>query len=127
MPLKSTRLRESGSGTEEIDWYASPEGRRQTQREFEKALKDGFTQKEVDDARDGWLQSRVVQRAEDRSLASLLATRDDDGRTFGWDEQLEARVKALTQAEITAAMRRNLDVSQISIVKAGDFKKAAGK
>lgn len=41
MPLKSTKLRESGSGTEEIDWYASPEGRRQTQREFERALKDG--------------------------------------------------------------------------------------
>jgi hypothetical protein len=26
---------------EEAGWYASPEGRRQTQREFERALKDG--------------------------------------------------------------------------------------
>jgi hypothetical protein len=26
---------------EEADWYASPEGRRQTQREFERALKSG--------------------------------------------------------------------------------------
>jgi hypothetical protein len=41
MPLKSTKLHESGSGSEEIDWYASAEGRRQTQREFERALKDG--------------------------------------------------------------------------------------
>jgi hypothetical protein len=41
MPLKSTKLRKSASGTDETDWYASPAGRRQTQREFEKALKDG--------------------------------------------------------------------------------------
>jgi len=41
MPLKSTKLRESGPGAGDTDWYASPEGRRQTQREFERALKDG--------------------------------------------------------------------------------------
>ena len=41
MPRKSTRLNKSRSKTEETDWYASPEGRRQTQREFERALKDG--------------------------------------------------------------------------------------
>src|SRR5665213_3672754 len=41
MPLKSTKLHKSRSGAGEADWYASPQGRRQTQREFEKALKDG--------------------------------------------------------------------------------------
>jgi|SRR5580700_3868301 hypothetical protein len=41
MPLKSKKLHESGSGTENRDWYASPEGRRQTQREFERALRAG--------------------------------------------------------------------------------------
>jgi hypothetical protein len=41
MALKSTRLHKPKSGTEETDWYASPSGRRQTQREFERALKDG--------------------------------------------------------------------------------------
>ncbi|MBZ5619945.1 MAG: hypothetical protein LAQ69_14670 [Acidobacteriia bacterium] len=41
MPRKSTKRRESGSKIEETDWYASPAGRRQTQREFERALKDG--------------------------------------------------------------------------------------
>ena len=41
MPRKSTKLHESTSKTEEADWYASAEGRRQTQREFERALKDG--------------------------------------------------------------------------------------
>lgn len=41
MLRKSTRLKKSRSKTEERDWYASPEGRRQTQREFEQALKSG--------------------------------------------------------------------------------------
>lgn len=41
MLRKSTKLHKSKSGTDETDWYAGPEGRRQTQREFERALKDG--------------------------------------------------------------------------------------
>jgi hypothetical protein len=41
MPRKSTKLHKSKPGPDETDWYASPEGRRQTQREFERALKDG--------------------------------------------------------------------------------------
>jgi len=41
MARKSTKLNETASQAEEADWYASPEGRRQTQREFERALKDG--------------------------------------------------------------------------------------
>ena len=40
MPPKSTKPHKTDSGTEE-NWYASPQGRRQTQREFERALKDG--------------------------------------------------------------------------------------
>jgi len=93
--------------------------------ELDRALKDGFAQTEMDADRDGWIQSRTLQRAEDRSLVSLLATRDYDNRTLQWDEDLEKKVMALKPDEIVAAMRRNLDPAQISMVKAGDFKKAA--
>jgi hypothetical protein len=41
MPQKSTKLHDSKPRTEEADWDTSPEGRRQTQREFERALKAG--------------------------------------------------------------------------------------
>ena len=41
MPRKSTKPPESSSKAEDADWYTSTEGRRQTQREFERALKDG--------------------------------------------------------------------------------------
>ncbi len=95
--------------------------------EVERALKDGFTQKEIDADRSGWLQSQQVTRAQDASLAGLLAARDYDGRTMAFDEALEKRVSSLTSGEITAAMRRVIDPAQISIVKAGDFKKAAAQ
>lgn len=94
--------------------------------EVERALKDGFTQQELDADRSGWIQNQQVGRAEDRSLAQLLAARDFDNRTMSWDEELQKKVVSLTPEEIRAALRRNLDVAKMAIVKAGDFKKAAG-
>jgi fructose-1-phosphate kinase PfkB-like protein len=41
MPRKSTKLSEPRTELGETGWYASPQGRRQTQREFERALKNG--------------------------------------------------------------------------------------
>jgi histidinol phosphatase-like enzyme len=41
MPRKSTDVPRIASGAKEADWYATPQGRRQTQREFARALKDG--------------------------------------------------------------------------------------
>jgi predicted Zn-dependent peptidase len=92
--------------------------------ELDRALKDGFTQTEMDADRDGWIQSRTVQRAEDRSPVNLLATHDYDNRTLAWDEDFEKKVMALKPDDVVASMRRNLDPAQISTVKAGDFKKA---
>jgi predicted DNA binding CopG/RHH family protein len=41
MPRKSTDVPKFKSNAEEADWYATPQGRRQTQREFSRALTDG--------------------------------------------------------------------------------------
>jgi hypothetical protein len=41
MPRKSTKRQGFRSESEEADWYATPEGRRQTQRAFERALSNG--------------------------------------------------------------------------------------
>jgi len=41
MPRKSTESGKFKSEAEEADWYATPQGRRQTQREFARALQDG--------------------------------------------------------------------------------------
>jgi zinc protease len=97
--------------------------------ELEKALKDGFTAEELAGAKSGWLQSQNVARSEDGSLAGLLTSRDFDDRTLAFDATLEKNVAALTSQQIQEAMRRHLDLTQLSVVKAGDFQKtaAAGK
>lgn len=41
MPRKSTKVPRLVSEAEEVDWYATPEGRRQTQLEFVRALRTG--------------------------------------------------------------------------------------
>jgi predicted DNA binding CopG/RHH family protein len=41
MPRTSTDVPKFKSDAEEADWYATPQGRRQTQREFARALKHG--------------------------------------------------------------------------------------
>jgi hypothetical protein len=41
VPRKSTDVRKLKANAGEADWYATPEGRRQTQREFARALKEG--------------------------------------------------------------------------------------
>jgi len=91
--------------------------------EIARVLKDGFEEKEIAEAKSGWLQSRQVGRAQDGSLARTLALDLYLGRTLSWDDELEKKVGALTAADIQAAMRRNLDPAKMTIVKAGDFKK----
>jgi zinc protease len=93
--------------------------------ELEKAVKDGFTAEEVAAAKSGWLQSRKVARSGDTPLAATLAAHDFDEVTMTFDANLESKVEALTPQQIQDALRRNLDVAAMSIIKAGDFKKAA--
>jgi zinc protease len=95
-----------------------------TKEELARALKDGFTTEEVAAAKSGWLQSQNVNRSGDGPLASMLGARDFDDLTMSWDGDLEKKVAALTPQQIVEALRRHLDLNALSIVKAGDFKKA---
>jgi zinc protease len=116
-------------GTFRVNAIAAPQNIAKVEaafkEEMEGALKDGFTAEEVAAAKSGWLQSQKVNRSSDGLIAATLAARDFDERTLAWDEDLEKKVGALTPQQIQDALRRNLDLSAITIVKAGDFKKAA--
>jgi zinc protease len=95
--------------------------------EIARALQDGFTVEEVEAAKTGYLQAQQVNRAQDAVLARTLAARLYTSRTLQWDADFERRIAALTPAEIAAAMRRHIDPSKITIIKAGDFQKTAAK
>jgi zinc protease len=88
------------------------------------ALKDGFTADEVEKAKKTWLDERTVQRSEEGSIASLLISHEYWGRTMQWDAKLEAAVAALTPQQVNDAFKHHVDPAAITIVKAGDFKKA---
>lgn len=92
--------------------------------EIAKVLKDGFTDDEVKAAKVGWLQSQQVSRSQDRELAGRIAGQRFWDRTMAFDADLEQKVQALAPAQILEAFRRHIKVEDISIVKAGDFKKA---
>ncbi|HXF46125.1 MAG TPA: pitrilysin family protein, partial [Burkholderiaceae bacterium] len=93
--------------------------------EIERMLKDGFTQKEIDDARNGLLQERLLARSDDGTLAAAWIQLLDAGRTFAFSKQVEDRVRALTPDEVLAAVRRHIDPAKMTVVIAGDAKKGA--
>jgi len=88
------------------------------------ALKDGFTAEELEGARKGWLQARVVTRSQDGALASRIHSLAFFDRTLAWDAELERKVKALTVEDVNRALRRFVDLDKMIIVKAGDFASA---
>jgi zinc protease len=95
--------------------------------EVASVLRDGYKDTEVATAKEAWLQARQVSRAQDGALAGSLLSGLHNGRTFAWDADLDAKVRALTPAEIHAAMQRHLDLAKMTFMKGGDFDgKASG-
>ena len=92
--------------------------------ELTQILTKGYTAEEVEAAKKSWVQSRAVSRANDNELVSRLAGHSYDNRTMAFDAAMEAKVQALTPAAIQTAMKKYLDVSKLSFVRAGDFRKA---
>ena len=67
---------------------------------------------------------RTGARSSDAGILNLLGVREQYGRTLAWDEQLDAKLDALTLEQINTAFRRHINAREISIVKGGDFKAA---
>jgi zinc protease len=91
--------------------------------ELERARRDGFTAKEVDDAKKGLLQERLVNRSQDGIVAGAWVSNLDLGRTFEFSRQFEDRLKAVTPDQVNAAFRKYVDPDRMTFVIAGDAKK----
>jgi zinc protease len=92
--------------------------------ELARAIKDGFTEAEVSGSKSGIIQARIQNRAQDGTLASAWASNLYLGRTFTFSKEFENKIKALTAADVNAALRKYIDPAKLTIVKAGDFSKA---
>jgi zinc protease len=91
--------------------------------ELERAVRDGFTVEEIETGKQALLESRRMARTQDRSLASRLSSYLFMKRTLTWDVEFEAKIAALSPAQVNAAVKKHFDPAKLSIVSAGDFKK----
>ncbi|HXI36749.1 MAG TPA: pitrilysin family protein [Burkholderiales bacterium] len=93
--------------------------------ELARAVRDGFRASEVEEGKRAVLEARRMARTQDRALVGRLGLYSFAKRTFAWDIDFEKKIAALTPAQVNAALRRHVDPSRLSIVKAGDFKSAS--
>lgn len=88
--------------------------------ELTRWVRDGVTAKELEDARNGVLQERTINRSQDDFVARGWNGHLDAGRGWAFSKQIDARIRALTVAEVNAAIRRHVDPAQLTVVIAGD-------
>jgi zinc protease len=92
------------------------------QEEVARALKDGFSQKELDDSRVGLLNQRRLGRAQDPAVAGALVNNLYLQRRFALQQATDDAIAALTLAQVNAALRRYIDPAKWVVIWAGDFK-----
>lgn len=91
--------------------------------ELERALRDGFSEKEVKDGIRALLNYRKLARARDGVLASAWINYMQLGRSFEWSEKIDRALAALSTDDVNAALRATLKPADFSSALAADVKK----
>jgi zinc protease len=92
--------------------------------ELARVMRDGFTAQEAQDAKNGLLQRRVLERAQDASLAGILANMLEIDRTMAFSAMVDRQLAATTPEQASAAFRKYVDPAKLASIYAGDFAKA---
>ncbi|MBV1774953.1 insulinase family protein [Burkholderiaceae bacterium DAT-1] len=95
--------------------------------ELARFVSEGITEQELEEAKSGILQTSKLARTEDGSLAGALVSQLHRNRTMAVSAAQEARLKALSVADVNAVIRKYLDPQHFLHVYAGDFAGAAKK
>ncbi len=88
------------------------------------SVKEGFTQKELDEARAGLLNLRQLSRAQDGNVAGQLASDLRLGRSFAFAQRVDQAIEKLSIDQVNAAWRKYIDPSRVVLAWGGDFKAA---
>ena len=97
--------------------------RRGFTEEMTGALKVGFTDTEVKNAKEAVMQARRLGRNEDSSVAGSLANQAFLGRTWSTSGQIDAAIEKLSTADVNAVLRKYLKPADVGYSFAGDFNK----
>ena len=76
--------------------------------ELARALKDGFSELEVERAKAAWLQERKTSLRQEKSFASTLAEGLYTGLDYTWLAQYDEKIARLSAQEVTLALRKYL-------------------
>ena len=114
------------SGSWSIGGNFAPENRERllaaVRDELRKVLAEGFTQAELDRARNAVLQARRQQRSDDRALAGNLLFQLDSGEDWlSGAERGDQQRRDATLAQVNAALRHHLNPDAWVISTAGDY------
>jgi len=105
----------------------SPTDKERLQRavfeELDRALQEGFEERELQNAVQGWIQKHHLRFSDDRWLAATLEDNLFKGRTMQWYEDLFQRARQLTTDEVHRVFRHYVQPDHFVVVKAGDFAK----
>ena len=95
--------------------------------EIDKLIAKGVEAKELEDAKAAYLKKFKTSLANDNFLAAQLAGDLRLGRTLEWQKKLNEKIKALTPAQVNAAIKKYISSSKMARVSAGDLAKAGMK
>lgn len=95
--------------------------------ELARARRDGFTDREIAEAKKGIVETRTVARSQDAAIAARWLSLLDQQRDWQFSKDFEVRMLAATPAQINAAFRKYIDPGQLTIVVAGDTSKTSVK
>jgi zinc protease len=113
-----------------LQFYAiyAPENRTKVQAGFDEELarfvKDGITPAELAEAKQAILAERATTRTSDVAVAGGWAAKLDQGRTFAWSADQDAKLAALTVDQVNAAIRKWIVPANVNWSVAGTFKDA---
>ena len=93
--------------------------------EIDRVVKDGFTQEELDEAKKGYIDYRNVNRSQDALVASHWVGLMQEGQDWTEAKLNDEKVMKLTLDDINKAFRKMVKRDGLTVVLAGDQKKAS--
>jgi zinc protease len=97
----------------------------EVKEELGRVLRDGFTDEEIKQAKQGYREEHVLGRSDDGALAAGWVSYLDLDRTYDFGRRFESQVEAVSAEHLLSVVRKYLDLPQVTVVVAGEAKKGA--
>ena len=92
--------------------------------EIDRVVKEGFTQEELDEAKKGFIDYRAVNRSQDALVAATWVELMDEDSDWSESALRDEKIRRMTLQEVNDAFREMVKRDQLTVVLAGDQKKA---